>query len=547
MTRFDFDALDYPYASRRHAVFAKNGMACAGNPHCASVGLQTLLKGGNAIDAAIAMAASQPVFEPTGNGLGADCFAMVWRDGKLFGINGSGPAPAAASIEAMKARAAAAGEENAEEKIPSCGVLPVDVPGAVAAWAALHERFGSMPFAALLEPAARYAEAGYPVSPNIARWMEAGRKRFEKYKGRSAFEGFFRTFMRPDGSALRPGEIFRSAEMAATLRLIGATKGEAFYRGALAERIAAYVEREGGFLTAEDLARYRPEWVEPISVNYRGVDVWELPPNGQGVTVLMALKILAGMDPGERGSAEAMHRQIEAVKLALADGAAYVADPKAMTVRVQDLLSDAYAAKRRALIGSEAKDAEPGMPPGHSTVYFCAADRFGNMVSMIQSNFRGFGAGTVVPGTGIALNDRGEYFSLDPKHPNALAGGKRPYHTIIPGFLTKDGEALGPFGIMGGLMQPQAHVQVLMQLLDWGMNPQAALDAPRWQWTKGRSVMVEQDVPNSVVRLLQRRGHDVTVNPDGDVMGRGQMILRNREGVLCGATEKRTDGQIMCF
>ena len=558
---FDFDALDYPYASRRNAVFAKNGMACAGNPLCASVGLQTLLHGGNAVDAAVAMAASQPLFEPTGNGLGADCFAILSYQGEIFGINGSGPAPAAASIEEMKARAKSAGEEKSDEMIPPFGVLPVDVPGAVGAWVKLHERFGRLPLEKVFAPAIEYAEKGYPVSPNIARWWKVAYTRYEKYLEHPAFEGFFQTFMKSDKTWYLPGEVFRCPDMAKTLRLIAETNGEAFYRGELARAIDGFMKKHDGFLRAEDLARYEPEWVKPLCVPFAGHEVWELPPNGQGMTVLMALQMLEALpamssrDANAPGGVEALHRTIEVVKLALADGGAHLGDPRAgdeadkeaMARRIEGLLSKDYARSRAALVGREAIDAKPGMPASPSTVYFCAADAEGTMVSMIQSNYRGFGSGIIVPGTGISLNDRGQCFSLDPNHPNALAGGKRPYHTIIPGFLTKAGKPYGAFGIMGGLIQPQAHVQVLQHLLVDGMNPQAALDAPRWQWMSGRRVAFEQGFPNHVLRALARRGHAVEINADDDVMGRGQMILRNDEGVLCGGTERRTDGQIMAF
>ncbi len=548
---FPGNPLQYPYASKRHVVYAKNGMTCAGNPHSASVGLQMLLAGGNAVDAAVAMAAAYPLFEPTGNGLGADCFAIVWHKGKIYGINGSGPAPKAVTIEAMLERAKnaerATDKEKAGEKIPSYGVLPIDVPGAVGAWTALHERFGRLSFQKVLEPAIRYAEEGYPVSPNIARWWKAAYMRYEPYIGLEAFDGFFDTFMKKSRTWYMPGDIFKCPDMAKTLRAIAATKGEAFYRGELAETIDRFMKKTGGFLTKEDLAAYQPEWVEPVSVNYHGVDVWELPPNGQGITVLMALKMLSCLPQQPEGGIEAIHQQIEAVKLALADGGAYLGEPSSIKVDIEKLLSDEYAAERASSIGEEAIDAKPGIPGGCSTVYFAAADGEGNMVSMIQSNYRGFGSGIIVPGTGISLNDRAECFSLSPEHPNALGGGKRPYHTIIPGFLTKDGEPLGPFGIMGGLMQPQAHVQVLQRLIDRNFNPQSALDAPRWQWTSGKKVTFEQGFPNHLLMALKSKGHEVTVDPDGDVMGRGQIILRNSKGILCGGTEMRTDGQIMGY
>ena len=491
-----FDAQDYPYASKRHVVYARNGMVCAGNPTATAAGLKTLLKGGNAIDAAVTVATTLPVVEPTGNGLGADCFAIIWYKGKMYGINASGPAPKANSIAALKARG--------YDKIPSYGVEPINVPGAVAGWMAMHERFGSLDLEEVMKPAIDYAENGFPVSPNISRLWEEAWGIYSKYRDRPEFAGWFETFA-PKNTWLRPGEMFRNPDIAKSLRLIAKTKG------------------------------------------YHGYDVWELPPNGHGITVLMALQILKGFELGERDCADTMHKQIEAMKLAMMDTAAHVADPRTMRVTVDELLSERYAADRRALIGEEAIMPTAGDPRYHSTVYFCCADGEGNMVSLIQSNFRGFGSGIVIPGTSISLNDRAENFKFDENHPNALEGGKRPYHTIIPGFLTKDGEAVGPFGIMGGFMQPQAHVQVVMNMIDWHLNPQQALDAPRWQWVGGKNVEVEQDTPNHIIRLLQRRGHNIIVQPDPYHMGRGQMILRDKDGVLCGATEKRTDGQIASF
>lgn len=533
-----FDPQNYPYPSKRNVVYARNGMCNAGNPHAASAGLQTLLKGGNAVDAAVAMASAMPVVEPTGNGLGADCFVILWYEGKMYGLNASGPAPKSLSVAALK--------DRGFEKIPSYGVEPIDVPGAVAGWMTLHERFGKLPLEEVMAPAIRYAEEGYPVTPNISRLWQEAFENYSKYRDRPEFQGWFDTFA-PNNTWLKPGEMFRCPDMAKTLKEIAATKGESFYRGAIAEKIDAFFKKHNGFLTKEDLAAFKPEWVDPISVNYHGVDVWELPPNGHGITVLMALQILKDMKLGERDCVDTMHKQIEAMKLAMVDTAQYVAEPSYMKVSVDQLLSEKYAAKRRALINDQAIMPEPGEPGCPSTVYFCCADGEGNMVSFIQSNFRGFGSGIVVPGTGISLNDRAENFKFDENHANALAGGNRPYHTIIPGFLTQDGKPLGPFGIMGGWMQPQAHVQVVMNMIDWHLNPQQALDAPRWQWVGGKKVEVEQETPNYIIRQLQRMGHQIIVQPDPYHMGRGQVILRDENGVLCGATEKRTDGQIMSY
>lgn len=533
-----FDPLDYPHSSRRTVVYAANGMTCAGNPTAASIGLQILLKGGNAVDAAVAMAAAMPLVEPTGNGLGADAFVMVWKDGKLYGLNGSGPSPASATIERLKKRGFT--------EVPAYGTLSSDVPGCVAAWSAVHKRFGSLSFKDVLAPAIRYAAEGFVVSPTVALLWERAYRLYSGMKEDPQYAPWFETFA-PEGRAPQAGEIFRSPDMAKTLLRIAETEGEAFYRGEIAEAIGRFYEDHQGFLRASDLAAYEPEWVDPISINYKGYDVWEMPPNGHGITVLMALRILAGMKLGAPLTAETMHQQIEAMKLAMADTAMHVTEPSAMRVTTDDLLSEGYAASRRALIGEKAMLPKAGDPRGSSTVYFAAADREGMMVSFIQSNYRGFGSGIVIPGTGISMNDRANNFTLDPGHVNCLAGSKRPYHTIIPGFLTKDGEAVGPFGIMGGFMQPQAHVQVVENLIDWHLNPQQALDAPRWQWVGGKRVELEADMPQAEILKLARMGHEVSIKADMTLMGRGQIILRNRDGVLCGATEKRTDGQVMCF
>jgi gamma-glutamyltranspeptidase/glutathione hydrolase len=316
----------------------------------------------------------------------------------------------------------------------------------------------------------------------------------------------------------------------------------------LAEQIDQFSKQHGGFISAEDLAAYKPEWVQPIKVNYRGYDVWEIPPNGQGIVALMALNMLKGFDFNEKESVETYHKQIEAMKLAFADGKKYVTDPEKMSVTAEQLLSEEFATARRSLIGETAITPEPGTPPSGGTVYLATADGEGNMVSFIQSNYMGFGSGVVVPGTGISLQNRGHDFSLDPSHENALEPGKKTYHTIIPGFLTKDNEAVGPFGVMGGYMQPQGHAQVIMNTIDFHLNPQAALDAPRWQWMEEKKVMVEPSFPNHIAQALARKGHAIQVALDGGAFGRGQIIWRNSEtGVLVGGTESRTDGSIAAW
>jgi gamma-glutamyltranspeptidase/glutathione hydrolase len=510
-------------------------MVATSQPLAAQAGLAMLKQGGNAVDAAIATAACLTVVEPSGNGIGSDAFAIVHIEGKMYGLNSSGPAPQSLTIETLK--------QAGYDKIPKFGIIPVTVPGAPAAWIALSRRFGRLPFAKLLEPAIDYAEQGVAVSPVISKlWQEAFRLYGEQQD--PTLKTWFKVFA-PQGRPVAAGEIWRSPGHAASLRSIAETEGQSLYGGILAEKIASFAKDHGGFLTVEDLAAFKPQWVEPLNVNYRGYDVWELPPNGQGLVVLMALNILKGFDFTERDCFTTYHRQIEAVKLAFADGLTHITDPRMMNMSVETLLSEAYAAERRNKIGQTAQIAYPGRPHDGGTVYLATADGEGNMVSFIQSNFHGFGSGVVIPGTGISLQNRGFTFSVDPNHVNCLEPGKRTYHTIIPGFITKNGQPIGPFGIMGGYIQPQAHVQVLMNALDFQLNPQAALDAPRWQWIEGNKVEVEFSFPEYLAEKLARRGHQVVRGAVGSTtFGRGQIIWRNDHGVLTGATEPRTDGTV---
>ncbi|MDH5206202.1 MAG: gamma-glutamyltransferase family protein, partial [Hylemonella sp.] len=487
-----FDSLHYPYPSRRNVVYANKGMVATSQPLAAQAGLQVLQAGGNAIDAAVATAAALTVVEPSANGIGGDAFALVWHQGRLHGLNASGPAPRSMTLDKLSAQGLT--------EVPKYGPLPVTVPGTPAAWAALAERFGRLPLTTSMARAIELARDGYPVAPSIAfAWQQATRLFREQFKG-DHFRHWFDTFA-PE-RAPHAGEIWRSQAHADTLQAIADSKAEIFYRGALAEQIAGFVQSAGGYLQTQDLADYQVDWCEPIRVNYRGYDVWEIPPNGHGLVALMALNILKGFDFTERDTVLTHHRQIEAIKLAFADGLAQIAEPSSMRVSVADLLSDAYAAERRALIGSRALQPLPGEPPRGGTVYLCTADAEGNMVSLIQSNYMGFGSGMVVPGTGIALHNRGNNFSLKPEHPNCLAPGKRPYHTIIPGFLSKDGLPVGPFGVMGGFMQPQGHVQIVMNTVDFGLNPQASLDAPRWEWESGTRVSIERAMPEHLYHGL---------------------------------------------
>jgi gamma-glutamyltranspeptidase/glutathione hydrolase len=533
------DYLNYPYTSQRMTTIAKNGMVATSQPLAAQAGLNILKKGGNAIDAAIATAACLTVVEPTSNGIGGDAFALVWTKGELHGLNSSGPAPKSISIDAVK--------DKGHESMPKFGMIPVTVPGAPAAWAELSKRFGKLPLTEVLKPAIEYAENGYPLSPILGKYWKGAANRFkELFKG-DEYKGWFDTFA-PGGKAPEIGEMWKSEGHANTLRSIAETNAESFYRGELAEKIDQFSKEHGGFLTKEDLAEYKPEWVQPIKVNYRGYDVWEIPPNGQGIVALMALNMMKGFDLNEKESVDTYHKQIETMKLAFADAKKYVTDPEHMSVSAEQLLSEEFAEMRRSLIGEEAITPEPGTPPSGGTVYLATADGEGNMVSFIQSNYMGFGSGIVVPGTGIALQNRGHDFSLDPNHENSLQPGKKTYHTIIPGFLTKGNEAVGPFGVMGGYMQPQGHAQVIMNTVDFHLNPQAALDAPRWQWMEGKKVSVESTFPNHIAQALARKGHQIEVALDGGGFGRGQIIWRDpKTGVLMGGTESRTDGAIAAY
>ncbi|MDR6224725.1 gamma-glutamyltransferase family protein [Desmospora profundinema] len=534
----DWSQTHYPYPSQRRTVYAKNGVVATSQPLAAEAGLEVLRKGGNAVDAAVATAAALTVLEPTSNGIGGDAFALVWTGGNLYGLNASGPAPAALTPDLLK--------EAGRETMPAYGWLPVTVPGAPAAWAALVERWGKLPLTAVLEPAIRYAEEGYPLSPVLATfWSRAVRTAEQRWEG-DWYREWFRVFA-PEGRAPRAGEMWRSPGHGRTLRLIAETGAESFYRGELAERIDTYARATGGVLRAEDLADYRPEWVDPIHVSYRGHEVWEIPPNGQGLVTLLALQLLEEKGFAGRERIDTYHRQMEAIKLAFAIGRETITDPRKMEWTVEELLSDAFALKQRDRLGEEAREYRGVKPDVGGTVYLAAADGEGNMVSFIQSNYMGFGSGIVVPGTGIALQNRGHTFSLEPDHVNVLEPGKRTYHTIIPGFLTRGGEAVGPFGVMGGFMQPQGHLQVVSNLVDFHLNPQSALDAPRWCWTEGKTIQVEQGVPGWIVQGLLDRGHDIRVAPDAGLFGRGQMILRNEAGVLAAGTEPRTDGSAAAY
>ena len=530
----DFDR--YPYPSRRQPIIARRGVVATSEPLAAQAGLSILQRGGNAVDAAVATAIVLTVVEPVSNGIGGDAFALVWDGQTLHGLNASGRAPASHTPALFAGRGLT--------EVPSHGWLPVTVPGAPASWRDLHARFGRLPFETLFESAITYAEEGFPLAPITANaWHRAQMRAPSTWAGQE-YRGWYETFA-PGGRLAQAGDLWRLPDHAATLREIATTGTTSFYHGRLAREIAAFASVTGGTITESDLAAHENTWVSPISTSYRGYDVWEIPPNGQGIACLVALNVLEGFELARlpRDSAEAFHLQIEAMKVAFADIKRYVADPARADVPINGLLAKPYAADRRALIGDAAGDFPHGEPSRGGTVYLSTADADGKMVSLIQSNFAGFGSGVVVPGTGIALQNRGHGFSLDEDHPNRVAPGKRPFHTIIPAFLTVGGtEAIGPFGVMGGHMQPQGHTQMVVNQVDYGLNPQASLDAPRWQWLRGRTVALEQAVPEHVIHGLRRRGHDVQILPDAGQFGKGQIIRRLPNGAYVAGSEPRSDG-----
>lgn len=530
-----------PFASRSE-VIGTNGMVATSHPLATQIGLDILKSGGNAVDAAIAANIALGLMEPTGNGIGGDLFAIVWdaETKKLYGLNASGPAPQSLSIEYFK--------DNNIEKIPAYGPLPVSVPGAVDGWIKLHEKFGNKGFASLFEPTITYANDGFPVSELIAYYLDGSAKRFADYPN-------FKDVWMKNGSTPKKGEIFKNPELAKTLEEISKTKRESFYEGQLATTMANFIQEQGGFLSFEDLKNYQAEWVEPVSSNYRGYDVWELPPNGQGIAALQILNLLEHFNISAMGlfSAEYIHHFVEAKKLAFADRAKYYADPAFNNIDIETLISKEYAKERLPLLDSNkaALTDEAGILKQGDTIYLTTADKDGNMVSLIQSNYRGMGSGMVPPGLGFMLQDRGELFSLDPSHANALEGGKRPFHTIIPAFITKDGEPFVSFGVMGGATQPQAHAQIVINLVDFGMNLQEAGDAPRIVHSgssqptdeimlDGGSISLEKGFGEAIEKQLEGLGH--IIKYDKGSFGGYQAIMK-KDGVYFGASESRKDGQ----
>jgi gamma-glutamyltranspeptidase/glutathione hydrolase len=529
-----------PYPTTRLPVFARNAVATS-HPLAAQAGLRMLARGGNAVDAAIAAAAAMTICEPVSNGLGSDAFAILWDGKALHGLNASGRAPATWTPEYFQRK------YGADAKTPpKRGADSITVPGAVAGWVALSERFGKLPFADLLEPAIDIAERGYLMPVVVQQKWAAATPEL------GSLPGFAQNFL-PWGRAPEVGELFQFKAAARGLRAIAQTRGLAYYSGEIAQAIARFVAEHGGSLQASDMAAYQPEWVTPIAKDYRGYTLHEIPPSGQGIAALLALGILKNFELGSLpvDGADSQHLQIEAMKLAFADVYRYVAEPSCMEVTAEQMLDDAYLASRARLIDMKrAQDFGAGNPVKGGTIYLTAADESGMMVSFIQSNYMGFGSGMVEPQFGISLQNRGHGFSLAPGA-NQVAPGKRPFHTIIPAFLTKDGQPVMSFGVMGANMQPQGHLQTLVRMLDYGQNPQAACDAPRWRFNAGLEINVEQQMNPATVQQLAQRGHRVEViNDNYQDFGAGQFIWRagdpKVQGYVC-ASDSRRDGLIAGF
>ncbi|MDE0419563.1 MAG: gamma-glutamyltransferase family protein [Gammaproteobacteria bacterium] len=522
----------FPYASRRAPVLARNVVATS-QPLAASAGIDALRRGGNAVDAAVATAIALTVVEPCNNGVGSDAFAIVWDGSRLVGLNASGRSPAAWTPDRFRRY----------ETMPRTGWDTVTVPGAVSAWVALSRRFGALPLAELFDAAIGYARDGFHVGHETAAvWARAA----DVF---SDFPGFLEHFV-PGGRSPGAGEVFVNPDLAETLRSIAESAGESFYRGDLAARIEAAAENGGGALRRADLAAHRALWVDPIIQPYRGVALAEIPPNGQGLAAQIALGILGHLNTNRLapGSAEWTHLQVEAMKIAIRAAFDHFADPAAMRLTPESLLAPQSVAQAAASIGSRASPLPPvALPGSQDTVYLGAADAHGTMVSMIQSNYMGFGSGIVVPGTGIALQNRGAGFVLAPGHPNVVGPGKRPYHTIIPGFVTKDGSPAMSFGVMGGHMQHQGHVQMVTRVFDHGENPQAASDAPRWHVTPEFRIALEDGFEPSVAAELADRGHAVDMVADHRLFGGAQLICRLPDGGYCGASDHRKEGAAIGF
>ena len=538
---FGYDRITGLDFASRSEVLASNGMAATSHPLATQTAISVLKNGGNAIDAAIAANAVLGLVEPTGCGIGGDLFAIVWSadDKKLYGLNSSGPAPINISIEEITSKGL--------DAIPPYGPLPVTVPGAVAGWVELHKRFGIMDFNLLFQNAIEYAEKGFPVTEVVAYYLKLSSENFIDYPN------FKKTWM-PNGKIPSKGEIFKNPYLARTYKKIAQSYGEDFYKGNLAKEIVSFINNQGGYFSLEDLSEFKPEWIDPVSTNYRGYDVWELPPNGQGIAALQMLNILENYNIKDLGfgSAEYIHLFTEAKKIAYEDRALYYADPNFSDIPLKTLISKEYAKERLKLIDltKSSKSYNAGLLEEGDTIYLTVADKYGNMVSLIQSNYRGMGSGMVPNDLGFMLQDRGEMFSLDPNHMNSLIGGKRPFHTIIPAFITKNNKPLVSFGLMGGAMQPQGHAQIVINLIDFKMNLQEAGDAPRIRhagssqptgekMTDGGYLSLEKGISAEEILKLERLGHKFQYDLGG--FGGYQAIML-KDNVYIGASESRKDG-----
>ena len=534
--------------STRSEVIAENGMVATSHPLATQVGIDILKKGGNAIDAAIASNAAIGLMEPTGNGIGGDLFAIIWieKEEKLYGLNASGRSPKNLTLEYFK--------KNNMSKIPAYGPLPISVPGCVDGWFEMHDKFGEITIQEVLDPAIKYAEDGFPVTELVAYYMEVADKNFNKYPN-------FKETYYVNESTPKKGEIFKNPDLANTFKLIAKKGRKGFYEGKVAQTISEFVIEQGGFLSYEDLENHSSEWIEPVSTNYRGYDIWELPPNGQGIAALQILNLLEKFDIKSMGfgSAEYIHYFTEAKKIAFADRAKYYADMEFNNIPVDYLISKEYADKRRSEINptQAAKKVSAGEIENGDTIYLTTADSQGNMVSLIQSNYRGMGSGMVPPGLGFMLQDRGELFSLEENHFNVYAPEKRPFHTIIPAFITKDNEPYVSFGLMGGAMQPQGHAQIVINLIDFGMNLQEAGDAPRIRHVsdqqptggdmlQGGELSLESGFDYKEIRKLQKYGHKVIFSL-GSFGGYQAIMFDKESGVYYGASESRKDGSAIGY
>lgn len=544
-TAFSQDRVNSRTFATRSEVIAQNGMVATSHPLATQIGLQVLKDGGNAIDAAIAANAALGLMEPTGCGIGGDLFAIVWsaKDKKLYGLNASGRSPEKLNLQFFK--------DKGMTSIPAYGPLPVSVPGCVDGWFELNKKFGSMEMKDILNPAIDYAKNGFPVTELIGYYLTRSSKAFKDYPN------FADTYM-PNGEALKKGDIFKNPYLANTYEKIAKGGRDAFYKGDIAKTTIDFLNKEGGVFSKSDFANHASEWVEPVSTNYRGYDVWELPPNGQGIAALQILNIMEGYDVKSMGfgSSDYVHYFTEAKKLAFEDRAKYYSDPAFNELPIKELISKEYANERRKLINDNraAKKYDAGEMVKGSTIYLTVADKDGNMISLIQSNYRGMGSGMVPPKLGFMLQDRGELFALEEGHYNVVEPLKRPFHTIIPAFITKDGKPWVSFGLMGGAMQPQGHAQIVMNLIDFGMNLQEAGDAPRMQhsgsteptggeqMTDGGTVLLESGFDYETIRALMFKGHKVGYSL-GSYGGYQAIMYDAEKNVYYGASESRKDGQ----